>query len=207
MIHRSSYRYVKVLVCIGVIIMIGCGPRVVQQKVLVPPRIDLKSYGRVGIYTFDCNKKGNLDRLCTQKFIERIQSLQPGTPIIELGVSPGTANPQLLQTIKQRGVDIVFMGVIDVSNIKPTLGGSFLKTMTVEADVEANLSIKLYETGFGASLLTKSGSSKRTVGHISLIKGGGGSFSAGDPEKAYGPLVEDLINQVVDDFSSHYEYR
>lgn len=205
--HSSLCRCSLFLFYMGIISMIGCGPRVVQQKVLVPPRIDLKSYGRVGIYTFDCNKKGNLDRLCTQKFIERIQSLQPGTPIIELGVSPGTANPPLLQTIKQRGVDIVFMGSIDISNIKPTIGGAFLKTMTVEAEVEANLSIKLYETAFGASLLTKSGYSKRTVGHISLIKGSGGSFSASDPEKAYGGLVQNLINQVVDDFSAHYEYR
>ncbi len=78
------------LLVLGMIplILIGCAP-----KVMVLPRIDLKVYDNVGIVEFSSNAEGNLDQFATQKFLEAIQSSQPGVRILELGNKEGCSNP------------------------------------------------------------------------------------------------------------------
>jgi len=206
-IDLKPYIFNITLLCL-ILMLPGCGPKVVKQKVYIPPAIELKTYGRVGIFIFDCNAKGNLDRLMTQQFIEAIQQLQPGTPVLELGNLPGPVNPNYLKGLKQaQSVDVVFTGMIDVAKIKPKIGLATFTSLSVEADVEATLTMKLYETTAGSSLWTRSGFSKQTVAQISIAKGMGGSFSSSDPESAYGALSQSLIEQMLDDFSPHYEYR
>jgi hypothetical protein len=180
---------------------LSCAPRV-----LVPPRVQLEQYGTVGIATFSSNTEGDLARLSTQSFIEAIQTSQVGVPVLELGDSPIDIDPTWLKKMKnERGVDAIIVGNIDVSDVKPSLNISALLTsMSVKAEVEATLQVKLYSTEDGATIWTRSGSAAKKVGHVTVAKGRSPSFSASDPEGAYGELINSLVFFVTDDLRSHY---
>src|SRR5688572_17990803 len=60
----------------------GCSSTVL---VSVPPRMDLKSYGTLGIVEFGSNSDGAINVHATRQFQQQIQAAQPGTPFIELG--------------------------------------------------------------------------------------------------------------------------
>ena len=202
MILKRRHVYTTALFLLPLLtVMYGCAP-----KVLAPPRMDLKNYGRVGIYAFEGNAKGKLNQLATQKLIETIQYYQPGTPIIELGSSQGNMDPQQLQALKEtRGIDVVIGGELKVSDVKPRLNiGAILSSISIEANIDATMLVKLYETQGGATIWTRSGRANQNVGQISFSKISGPSFEASDPEAAYGSLVQHLINQVTDDFASHW---
>ncbi len=177
-----------------------------SHKVLVPPRIDLKSYGRIGIFQFSCNAQGYLNRFATQKFIESVQGSQPGTPMMELGLLEREPDPQFLKQIKQRfGVDGVIVGNLDISKVRPAVNISGLITsMGIRANVEATLMVKLYETENGATLWTRSAYANESVAQVWLSKDGEIYFDAKDPERAYGGLVHTLINKTTYDFRPYY---
>ncbi len=182
---------------IFLLFVMGCA-----SKVLVPPRIDLKSFGRVGILEFTCNSRGHLGQYATQKLIEAIHASQPGTPVLELGNNPEALNFRNIQGIKkQYGVDVLIAGNLVVSNVIPAIDiSSFVTSMNVQARVEADLSVKLLDTESGATLWSNSGSSRTSVAEVSFSKDGFVYFGAEDPERAYGNLIYSLIDQVTHDF-------
>src|SRR5512138_2160889 len=51
----------------------------------VPPKMDLKGYGPVGIVDFSSNSEQVLSERATRQFQEQVQSAQPGTRFVELG--------------------------------------------------------------------------------------------------------------------------
>ena len=64
----TSALVVALLVC-------GCS----SHRVLVPPRLDLRPYGSLGLITFSAeNAKGSLPQYATDRFSEEILSAQPG---------------------------------------------------------------------------------------------------------------------------------
>lgn len=197
--YKISNGHLLGIVLLFVIVLSGCVP-----KVLVPPRVDLKSYGKIGVFTFTCDARGKLGRLATQRFIETILYLQPGVQIIELGKTSEDLTVQQLKEIKQEnGLDGVITGILKVSNVKPKIDiSALLSSMTVQANVEANLTVKLYQTEGGLTLWTRSGYANQNVAQVTIMKGRGTSFEANDPENAYGALVNNLINQVSHDLRS-----
>src|ERR1041384_80425 len=60
----------------------GCSSTVL---VSVPPRVDLKGYGTLGVVDFTSNSGGAGGARATQQLQEQIQAAQPGTRFIELG--------------------------------------------------------------------------------------------------------------------------
>src|ERR1041384_7814415 len=60
----------------------GCSSTVL---VSVPPRVDLKGYGTLGVVDFTSNSGGAGGARATQQLQEQIQAAQPGTRVIELG--------------------------------------------------------------------------------------------------------------------------
>lgn len=179
----------------------SCAPRV-----LVPPRVQLANFGAIGIATFSSNTEGDLAQFSTQEFIEAVQSNQQGTPVLELGPCPAEVSPRWLKRMKEeRGLDAVIVGDLNVSDVKPSLNiSAMLASMSVRADVEATLQVRLYATGTGATLWTRSASAQKKVGHVTLTKGHLPSFSASDPQAAYGDLVNSLVFYVTDDLRGHY---
>src|SRR2546429_4487609 len=103
-----------------------------RRSVLVPPRLDLQPYGRLGLVTFTVeNAKGSLHEFATERFSEDMLAAQPGIEVLELGTQDsllqrvgekelGIAAAQELG--KQREVGAVFAGHLKVTNPKGTGG-------------------------------------------------------------------------------------
>src|SRR2546422_9837187 len=67
---------------LGLVMLWGCSSTVL---VPVPPRMDLRTYGTVGIVEFASNSERAINAHATRQFQEQIQAAQPGTRFIELG--------------------------------------------------------------------------------------------------------------------------
>ena len=192
-------------------ILVSCG----GSKVMLPPKINLKSYDTIGLVAFSTNTKGNLAQFATQRFVESLQSAQAGVRILELGdeekvLQSVQENEFTLKTITAVGklyeVDALFIGQLNVSDIKPDVDlSTVLKTLSADAEVEATLTTRLYETRDAATIWTDSSRRRETIAHVTLATGGVGDFNASDPEAAYGRLVDGLVLDVTRDFRVRYE--
>src|SRR5438046_10610994 len=79
--------------CVVLLVVSACGGG--RRSVLVPPRLDLQPYGRLGLVTFTVeNAKGTLHEFATERFAEDMLAAQPGTEVLELG-----AQDSLLQRV------------------------------------------------------------------------------------------------------------
>jgi hypothetical protein len=188
----------------------GCG----GSSVLMPPRIDLQAFQRIGLVEFTSNAEGDLQALASQEFIQQMQSSQPGVPVLELGdedevlgaIGRDKFDPEAVQAMQERyNVDAVIVGTLEVTDVKPKVNlTQLLTTMDVQADVEAALTTRLLEGESGATLWTRSARSKQTVAHAGLDSQGGIHFGAEDPEAAYGSLVQALVDHVTQDFRPYW---
>ena len=190
--------------------LVGCA----SPKVLVPPRMELSAYHSVGLIVFTSNAKGTLAEYTTQQFMQRVQAGQPGVRILELGAAEGVLqavghtelNFEAMRAIGARwGVDAVFAGHLDITDVKPQINvRSLLTSLDLHADVEAALRTRLVETASGATVWTQGAHGKATVAQIHARSHGPVEFGAQDPEEAYGKLVHQLVNRITHDFWAHW---
>ena len=186
----------------------NCAP-----KIWVEPRIDLNQHGNLGMTKFSSNARGNLSNFASQKFIETLQFAQSGIEVLELGSIQQTLMEinrdqwdfQAVQDVGEYyGIQSVFVGDMNIGEIKPKIGLLILPSMiNIKAEVEATLTIRLLDTNSGATLWTGSAQVSETVAGITVIGGGPYIFDAQDKNKAYGRLVNKLLQIVTDDFRSH----
>jgi hypothetical protein len=177
---------------------------------LRPPRVNLEPLGTVGLVGFRTTAKGTIAAYATQVFLEVLTKSQPGVRVKELGpeetvlaeVGADRPSSEAAAAIgKKFGVEAVFFGTLQMSNIKPRINiASIITSATASADVEALLSAKLMDTREGTTLWADSARDRQAVGQISIFKGGGIFFDARDPEEAYGDLVRSLAHKVTRDF-------
>ena len=208
---RIHYFFAFVLMAMSIVFVSSCSHTV---KVLIPPRLDLKNYEAVGLIQFTSNAKGNLQPFVTQKFLQSVQAAQPGIRVLELGpesaVLDSVQHSQMdIEAVKAIGQEYNLKGLItgnlNVTNVKPNLEVlTIIKSMGVSAEVQAALTVRIFETQSGATVWTRSSNDKRTVAHVSLT-GDIVNFGAEDPEEAYGELAKSLVYRITDDFWSHRE--
>lgn len=190
----------------------GCGTRV-----MVAPRIDLAQHEVIGVIEFTCSAKGELADLVTRRFIDAARRDQGMVRIVRLG-----SEQQVLKAIgmdrmdeeaykklgQDRELNTLIVGKLDVSDVRPSVNlFPSLESISVSADVDAKLFVEMIETASGASLWSASASRTERVGNVSVFGGKDVAFNARDPEKAYGHLVNNLVNAVVRDFQVTYERR
>jgi hypothetical protein len=172
-------------------------------------------YKRIGMIELISGADGDLPQLATQKLMQAIQSAQPGVRILELGnesqvlgsIEHDRLDFEAIQAIGERyRVDAVLVGQLQVTDNKPKVSFSTLmKSMSARVDVEASLSAKLLETETGSTLWTNSVRGRETVAHVKLQHRGPSNFGVGDPEDAYGKLVQSLTHKITGDFRVRYE--
>jgi hypothetical protein len=194
--------------------LVGCSH---TEKVLLPPKIELKAYRNIGVIEFSTNAENNLRQFVTQNFIQNVQSAQPGIRILEIGseklVLKSVHRSEIdLKTIKSIGdeynVDALILGHLQVSEIKPDVKiYSVPQAVSAKVYVEAALQTKILETNSGATLWTKANSGKVSVAKLNLAMKGPFNISASDPKEKYGKLVPELVYANTSDFRSRYEYR
>lgn len=190
----------------------SCG----SHKVLVPPRLDLRPYAKLGLVTFTVeNAKGSLHQFATERFAEQVLTAQPGIEVLELGSVDsllrrvgekdlGMAAAQALG--RERNVGAVFAGHLKVTNPTATGGIAGLATPHLEATVRVDLTVRLLSTESGGTVWRSSAWATRKVGHVALL-GGQLDFQARDPKTAYGPLVNRLVELVTQDMWSSWQKR
>ncbi len=204
-----------ILVMVAAMFMpIGCSH---TEKVLVPPRVELKAYRTIGVIEFSTNAEDTLKPYVTQNFIENIQSAQPGTRILELGDgdqllrSLGYSKLDL-ETIQSIGrkyhVDALILGHFEVSEMKPKINVyTAARTLNARAYIEAALRTRILETDSGATFWTRATSGKVQVARINVTEGGAFGFGVSDPSEKYGKLVPHLVYANTSDFRTQYEFR
>jgi len=195
-------------------LIVVAGLACAAKRVLVPSRMDLRPYAKIGLVTFSVeNAKGNLHQFATERFAENVLEAQPGIEILELGnidtlmdrVGEREVGPLTAQELgKQRGVAAVFAGHLKVTNPTASGGIAGLVTPHLEATVRTDLSVRLLSTQSGGTVWRSSAWATQRVGGVSIV-GGQINFGARDPKTAYGPMVNTIVNIVTRDMWSSWQ--
>ncbi len=190
-------------------VLLCCAPRI-----KVPPKINLLNYEVLGIIEFSSTSEGPLGSLTTKKFMEAVRKDQAMVRIAELGTKTDVlhdiASSQLdadaYKTIgENEDVNTIFSGELVVSDVRPNIKLSLFRAgMSFSAEVDAALTCQMVETETGATLWNASASTTREVGHVSMFSDVF-VFDAENPEKAYGKLIDDLVERTTRDFRVTWE--
>mgnify|MGYP000101641619 FL=1 len=199
--------YAAFVILLALVVQWGCSRTIL---VPVPPRMDLKSYGTLGIIEFASNSDPAISNYATQQFQEHVQGAYPGTPILELGnreavlaaVGATQFDADAIAKIgKKYGVTAVFLGDIVYSEPKTDIRVTDIKRLEggVRTEIRGDMSTKLMETQSGASVWSSSAWAKRQIGSVSLSTKRGVSATVGDsnPRK---DMVPALILHLTQDF-------
>jgi hypothetical protein len=184
------------------------------ERVLAPPRIDLKQHEVVGVIEFDASDQGELGPFLTQRFVDAVRRDQGLVRIALLGtqtqVLADVGQPRLDRTAfkaigQKHQINTVFTGNLVVSDIKPNVAiGHSLTHIGVSADIDATFTVQMVETETGASIWSRSARDAQRVGGIEFFGDDNFTFDADDPENAYGRLVDSLVAAVTHDFRGHW---
>jgi hypothetical protein len=201
----ADMRYVTILAMVDILLigMLGCG-----KRVMVAPRIDLADHETIGIIEFRSSNEGQIASFATEQFMEAIRRDQGLVKIVELGtekdvlkaIGAKKLTPDALQDIGEKfSVNTIFYGKLDVSSIRPEVTIT-PGIMSVDAEVDAKLSVKMVEVIEGASIWSGSAMATEHVGSVSVFGGTAFTFDAEDPDEAYGKLIYSLVEGVSRDF-------
>lgn len=183
------------------------------KKVRVPPRIDLASYGTLGIARFDepgvYRSDGSGD-LAMREFIAYVHRGQPGTPIVEIHGVPSSAlrHPaELKRAAKEHGVDAMILGELRLTEVKPKIHlGQFLREGSLEASIEGTLHVSIVGGQSGATLWSSSSRGSESVAHVGVernpIAGTVPTAAVGNVDTSRARLVRRLSDWVTRDFRS-----
>jgi len=176
----------------------GCSSTVL---VTVPPRVDLKGYGTLGVVDFTSNSSGAVGARATQQLQEQVQAAQPGTRFVDLGsreavlaaVGRNQLDADAAKRIGKRyGVDAVFLGEIAYSDPKTDVRVNDLAKLDagLRTEVKGDISARLVETASGASVWSNSGWVRRQVGRVNVSEQGiSGSMTRSDPREEMVPAL------------------
>ncbi len=204
-------KYPALQLLLGLVMLAGCaGNNTVL--VSVPPRMDLRSYGPLGIVEFASNGGRGTAVRATRQFEEEVQAAQPGTPFLELGdrqtvlaaIGASELDAAALRKIgKKYGVRAVFVGelayteprmdvqVVDITKLE---GG-------VRAEMRGDISSRLFDAATGASVWSSSAWARRQIGslRVSADQGVSGGMSQTNPRDE---MVPALVYHLTQDFRS-----
>ena len=182
-----------------------------RTRVYVPPRFDLGNFYRIGLVNFTMeDARGELNELATEYFSREIFASYSGIELLELGDMENVLaetgrerfDPRAAQALgREYEIPAVFVGQIKASPVRPR--ASISMNPSVEAVISVELTVRMLSTESGATLWSNTAQASETVGGLGL-SGGDITFSAEDPDEAYGDLVEYLINELTADFRPSY---
>jgi len=176
----------------------------------VPPRVDLRSYGTLGIVEFASNASPAIDAKATRDFQARIHSAQPGTPLKELGsreavlaaVGARQFDAEALTRIGAKyRVDAIFIGEIAYSDPETRVKINDIIRLKGSAStvIRGDITCKLVETRAGASVWSAGAWATRRIGRVSVSaeRGVSGAAESGDPRAE---MLSAMLGHLTDDF-------
>jgi hypothetical protein len=183
----------------------------------VPPRVDLKQYGTLGLVEFGSNYDAATNARATREFLAQVHAAQPGTRIVDLGSREallGAAGARQLDVEALRkigakyGVEAVFVGDIVYSDPKTDIRINDLARLDggARTEVRGDLAVRLIETRSGASVWSSSSWARREVSRlrVSTASGISGSTRDSDPRSE---MVPALVLHATPDFRPSTERR
>jgi hypothetical protein len=196
---------------LALLILAGCSSTR-TEVVDVPPRVDLKSYGTLGVIEFASNYDAATNARATRDFEAQIHAAQPGTRLLDLGgrdaLLAGVGARQLDADALRRigakaGVDAILVGEIVYSDPKTDVRINDLSRLdgAMRTEVRGDLSVRLVETRSGASVWSASSWARRQVNRVSvsMTQGVNASSSDSDPRSE---MVPALVLHATEDFRS-----
>jgi hypothetical protein len=176
----------------------------------VPPRLDLKSYGTLGVIDFASNYDAATNTRATREFVTQIHGAQPGTRVLELGpreallasVGVKQLDAEAMRRIGVKSnVDAIFVADIVYSDPKTDIRINDLSKLdgNLRTEVRGDLSVRLVEAKSGASVWSGSSWARRQVNRVSVSASQGisGSTSDADPRNE---MVPSLVQYATEDF-------
>jgi Tfp pilus assembly protein PilW len=195
--------------------LVACGGKKITVE--IPPQINLATLGTIGVVAFDVQSDEHLPGDITLKFIQHLQSAQPGVPILELGsqanvlreVGFGALDTDAVKTIgKKYGVDSLLTGTLEVTQSYPDVKvGQDLSSMSAAAYVRGNLNARLRQTRTGATVWSNGAHGKWKLAGLNLASGHLSSIGMSNIEDTYKEMLQELARVGTSDFRKSYETR
>lgn len=189
---------------------LGCSTP--KPKVLIPPRVDLGSFGNLALIEFSATGGERLGMIASREFLSAMQSAQPGTPVLELGderralgsFSGGALDPQALRALGERyHVDAIVVGQLEAHSVKPNVSfDSAVRWVTASAQLEGILNARIIDTHTGATLWSSGARATREIAHVDLSNG---NVAGTSPDDARQELIEALVGTTTSDFWAHWQ--
>ena len=196
-------RVQRILICFVIFAAtFGCGGshRPVRERVLLPPTLNLVPHHNIGLFLFSVeNAKGNLHEFATHRFEEYVLAAQNGIEMREF--TSADSSRVFAAGADSNGCPVAFFGHLKISNVKPRGGLTAGLAPVLRASVTVELSVWLMNTRTGGVMWRRSSASTEEIGGLSFI-GSTPSFSARDPNDAYGHLINQLVYNVTYDVRS-----
>ena len=195
--------------------LISCGGKKITVE--VPPQIDLTTLGTIGVVSFDVHSDTQLPADITLKFIQHLQSAQPGVPILELGNQVNVLNEVGLSALdteavkaigKKYGVDLLLTGTLEVTHSFPDVKfGQDLASMSAASYVHGNLNARFRQTSTGATIWSNGAHGKWKLAGLNLTSGNLSSIGMNNFEDTYKKMLQELARIGTIDFRKSYETR
>lgn len=195
--------------------LVACSGKKVTVE--IPPQINLTTLGTIGVVAFDVQSDEHLPGDITLKFIQHLQSAQPGVPILELGdqanvlreVGFGTLDTDAVKAIgKKYGVESLLTGTLEVTQSYPDVKvGQDLTSMSAASYVRGNLNARLRQTSTGATVWSNGAHGKWKLAGMNLASGHLSSIGINNFEDTYKKMLQELARVGTADFRKSYETR
>jgi hypothetical protein len=206
------------LVAILMLAAFGCAKP--EPAVWVPPRIDLREYGTLGLVEFRCPQ--GLGPLATQQFVASLHAAQAGIPVLELGplarvlagaeagASVGAdgrpaLGPDGVRAIAEKyGVDVLVVGDLLVESPRPSFSIRSFTEANASAEILGTLTTRFLDGRSGATIWSDQARGSRNVAHLDVAMGQRPQFGAVDPQGEHAQLVSWLVGRVTGDFRGYW---
>jgi hypothetical protein len=209
MIMRKSAVFALMLASIAT--LWGCSSTK-TVVVAVPPRVELQTFGTLGLVDFASNSNLSINAQTTREFQAHVHAAQPGTRIVELGsresllaaVGGHQLDAQALRKIGEKyGVDAIFVGSLTYSDPKTDVKVNSDVTRLdggVRVEVRGDISGKLVETRTGASVWSSSAWARRSLARVNVSADQGVSGTMRSNANPREEMVPSLVYHLTEDF-------
>jgi len=181
-----------------------------SKRVLMPARLDLHSFGTIGMLEFSSPADSDINVLASREFLAAIHSAQPGVPVLEIGerhrsltaVGHTTIDADAIRALGQRHrIDTLLVGQLDARRVKPGVRlGAGLESLSAGADLEGALTVRMYDARSGATVWTEAVTGSTPIAAVAVADGDLSGFGVTDPSAAESRLVQALVSRATRDF-------
>jgi hypothetical protein len=212
----KAYRFVGGGVAALLLVLAACSS---SQRVLMPPRVDLHGWGTIGMLDFASPTDATLAFQTSREFLTALQAAQPGVPVLELGpqrqalapLGHTAINPEAIRALGERHhVNALLVGSLDAKSVQPRFSvrhaGDHLSAGAA-AELEAALTVRLYDTRTGATIWTSTASGHEPLGGVFVGGGDFASVRANNPTDAEVRLVRCLVRGTTGDLWPYWVRR